>query len=136
MPVAQADRQHGRDPCDFQQLFFHTMKNSITFRLVGDSGQLVGELQVAEKAVKKMADAIAKSGREANKSFGSTRRGVESISRQLQFLQATALKAFGGLAAIGKVKQIAGMADQWAQVSGRLKCSAKWLRWAARRPRH
>lgn len=97
----------------------------IAFKILADSGQFVGELQLAESAAKKMADAIVKSGREANASYSATRRGVESISRQMARLQKWTAALGGALAALGGFHGIAKMADQWAQVTGRLRLATK-----------
>lgn len=100
-------------------------QNDITFRILGDAGQLVGEVKVAESSVKGLAEKSNKAGKQASDGFGAARRSVQSLSQQLQAAQKWVIRLGVGMVALGNVRQVARMADQWAQVTGRLRLATK-----------
>ncbi|PJK10435.1 hypothetical protein CO614_08840 [Lysobacteraceae bacterium NML120232] len=119
----QAEGNHAGDAGYFYEV--HVTDNSITFRILGNSDEFVGELKVAESTVKKFAKEVTKAAHESGAGLSAARRGVESISQQLQNAQKWAIRIGAAMTALGQLQGVARLADQWAQVTGRMRLATK-----------
>ncbi len=85
-----------------------------TLTIDSDGNAAIGGLKKVEKAI----DSV---GTKSNTTFSKTRKGVESISKQLQQLQNLASGAFAFSVVKNTLGDVARMSDAWTDVTNRLK---------------
>lgn len=88
--------------------------------LVGVVNQATGEVVKLGEAAKKAGESTKNLGNESEKTFGKTRAGVESISRQLDTMRGSMSRAFDIAAIGGTAIALAKVTDAYKAMQGQI----------------
>lgn len=93
----------------------------VTLRIDANGREAVAVLGQVEAASRRAGRTMQASGEQAELGFSKARRGIESISRQLQTLQSVAAGVAGVMAIQGAVTSITRIADSYTKLNSQIR---------------
>jgi len=93
---------------------------TVTLRIHADASGLVTGVSLAGKETRKLGEEGERAGQKMNSGMSAARRGVQSISTQLEQAKQAAIGFASAFASIQGVRAIAAMADTWSDLTSRV----------------